>query len=67
MLQAPVTTYAAVLAAVTNDTRELIYRDEIMARVVKLAQQIAGALVDAPGLRSRVDRNRRAIRLSKYR
>jgi DNA-binding NtrC family response regulator len=32
---------AAVLAAVTNDTRELIYRDEIMARVVKLAQQIA--------------------------
>src|ERR1043166_7633657 len=32
---------AAVLAAVTNDTRELIYRDEIMAHVVKLAQQIA--------------------------
>ncbi|MBX9776078.1 MAG: sigma-54 dependent transcriptional regulator [Xanthobacteraceae bacterium] len=32
---------AAVLAAVTDDTRELIYRDEIMAHVVKLAQQIA--------------------------
>ena len=32
---------AAVLAAVSNDTRELIYRDETMAHVVKLAQQIA--------------------------
>src|SRR5215510_1171843 len=32
---------AAVLAAVTNDTRELVYRDEMMAHVVKLAQQIA--------------------------
>ena len=32
---------AAVLAAVTDDTRELIYRDEAMAHVVKLAQQIA--------------------------
>ena len=32
---------AAVLAAVTDDTRELIYRDEAMAQVVKLAQQIA--------------------------
>src|SRR6185436_16002180 len=32
---------AAVLAAVTNDARELIYRDEMMAHVVKLAQQIA--------------------------
>ena len=32
---------AAVLAAVTDDTRELIYRDEMMAHVVKLAQQIA--------------------------
>jgi two-component system response regulator FlrC len=32
---------AAVLAAVTDDVRELIYRDEIMAHVVKLAQQIA--------------------------
>ena len=32
---------AAVLAAVTNDSRELIYRDESMAHVVKLAQQIA--------------------------
>src|ERR1700720_4548558 len=34
---------AAVLAAVADDTRELIYRDEAMARVVKLAQQIAGS------------------------
>src|SRR5437588_2755074 len=32
---------AAVLAAVSNDARELIYRDESMAHVVKLAQQIA--------------------------
>ena len=32
---------AAVLAAVTNDARELVYRDEMMAQVVKLAQQIA--------------------------
>jgi two-component system, response regulator FlrC len=32
---------AAVLAAVTNDARELVYRDETMAHVVKLAQQIA--------------------------
>ena len=32
---------AAVLAAVTDDTREMIYRDESMAQVVKLAQQIA--------------------------
>jgi len=32
---------AAVLAAVADDTRELIYRDEMMAHVVKLAQQIA--------------------------
>ncbi|HVG52360.1 MAG TPA: sigma-54 dependent transcriptional regulator [Xanthobacteraceae bacterium] len=32
---------AAVLAAVADDARELIYRDEIMAHVVKLAQQIA--------------------------
>src|SRR5947208_8388297 len=32
---------AAVLAAVADDTRELIYRDDIMAHVVKLAQQIA--------------------------
>src|SRR6202163_1707900 len=34
---------AAVLAAVTDDTREMIYRDEAMAGVVKLAQQIAGS------------------------
>jgi DNA-binding NtrC family response regulator len=32
---------AAVLAAVADDARELIYRDETMAHVVKLAQQIA--------------------------
>jgi two-component system response regulator FlrC len=32
---------AAVLAAVTDDRRDLIYRDESMARVVKLAQQVA--------------------------
>src|SRR4249919_667391 len=32
---------AAVLAAVANDSRELVYRDDAMARVVKLAQQIA--------------------------
>ncbi len=32
---------AAILAVVANDTRELIYRDEAMAQVVKLAQQIA--------------------------
>ena len=34
---------AAVLAAVADDRRELIYRDESMARVVKLAQQVAGS------------------------
>jgi two-component system, response regulator FlrC len=32
---------AAVLAAVTDDTRELVYRDETMGHVVKLALQIA--------------------------
>jgi DNA-binding NtrC family response regulator len=32
---------AAVLAAVTNDARELVYRDEIMAQLIRLAQQIA--------------------------
>jgi two-component system, response regulator FlrC len=34
---------AAVLAAVADDARELIYRDDAMARVVKLAQQIAAS------------------------
>src|SRR6187399_3455277 len=34
---------AAVLAAVAEDTREMIYRDESMAKVVKLAQQIASS------------------------
>jgi len=34
---------AAVLAAVTDDTREMIYRDAAMEQVVKLAQQIAGS------------------------
>src|SRR6266404_5684932 len=33
---------AAVLAAVANDSRDLIYRDEAMTKVIKLAQQIAG-------------------------
>lgn len=32
---------AAVLAAVADDSRELVYRDQAMAHVVKLAQQIA--------------------------
>lgn len=32
---------AAVLAAVADDARDMIYRDESMAKVVKLAQQIA--------------------------
>src|SRR5215467_36715 len=32
---------AAVLAAVADDSRELVYRDEAMAHVIKLAQQIA--------------------------
>ncbi len=32
---------AAVLSAVTDDTREMIYRDDSMAHVVKLAQQVA--------------------------
>src|SRR5262249_2563050 len=32
---------AAVLAAVADDHRELVYRDEAMALVIKLAQQIA--------------------------
>jgi DNA-binding NtrC family response regulator len=34
---------AAVLAAVTDDTREMIYRDDAMAQVVKLASQIAAS------------------------
>ena len=34
---------AAVLAAVANDNRDMIYRDDAMAGVVKLAQQIAGS------------------------
>jgi DNA-binding NtrC family response regulator len=34
---------AAVLAAVANDSRDLVYRDEAMAKVMKLAQQIAGS------------------------
>ena len=32
---------AAVLAAVADDSRDMIYRDEAMAQVVKLAQQVA--------------------------
>ena len=34
---------AAVLAAVADDTRELIYRDEAMAQVIRLAQQVAAS------------------------
>lgn len=34
---------AAVLAAVADDTREMIWKDEAMAKVIKLAQQIAGS------------------------
>jgi len=34
---------AAVLAAVADDRRDLIYRDDAMAQVIKLAQQIAGS------------------------
>ena len=34
---------AAVIAAVANDARDLIYRDDAMAKVIKLAQQIAGS------------------------
>ena len=34
---------AAVLAAVANDDREMIWRDESMGHVMKLAQQIAGS------------------------
>jgi DNA-binding NtrC family response regulator len=34
---------AAVLAAVADDSRELIYRDEAMAQVVRLATQVAGS------------------------
>ena len=32
---------AAILSAVSEDSRELVYRDEVMARVIKLANQIA--------------------------
>src|SRR6476619_3772613 len=34
---------AAVLAAVANDSRDLVYRDEAMVKVIKLAQHIAGS------------------------
>lgn len=34
---------AAVLAAVADDAKQLIYRDESMARVVQLANQVAGS------------------------
>ncbi len=34
---------AAVLAAVADDSRDLIYPDDAMARVVKLAQQVAAS------------------------
>lgn len=32
---------AAILSAVSEDSRELVYRDEAMARVIKLANQVA--------------------------
>ncbi len=34
---------AAVLSAVADDSRDMIYRDDAMARVVKLAQQVAAS------------------------
>src|ERR1700756_5950522 len=34
---------AAILAAVANDTRDLVYPDEAMGKVIKLAQPIAGS------------------------
>ena len=34
---------AAVLAAVANDFRDLVWRDEAMGKVIKMAQQIAGS------------------------
>jgi len=34
---------AAVLAAVANDSRDLVWRDEAMGKVIKMAQQIAGS------------------------
>lgn len=34
---------AAVLAAVTNDARDLVYRDEAMGHVIRLADQIAAS------------------------
>src|SRR5260370_35780635 len=34
---------AAVVAPVANDSRELIYLDEAMAKAIKLSQQIAGS------------------------
>ena len=34
---------AAVLAAVADDSRDMIFRDDAMAQVVKLAQQVAGS------------------------
>ena len=59
---------AAVLAAVANDSRDLVYRDDAMAKVIKLAQQIApsdagdlqklaslGGSVDKAPFRSSVD------------
>src|ERR1044072_8410074 len=33
----------AAVAAVANDSRDLVYRDEAMVKVIKLAQQIAGS------------------------
>jgi len=52
---------AAVLAAVANDSRDLIYRDEAMAKVIKLAQQIAGS--DASVMRTRKSHESRRIQV----
>src|SRR6202008_163409 len=50
---------AAVLAAVANDTRDLVYRDDAMARVIKLAQQIAGS--DGSGIITRRSRTGKEV------
>jgi two-component system response regulator FlrC len=39
----PIPNDRGVLAAVANDDRAMIWRDEAMGRVIKLAQQIAGS------------------------
>ena len=56
---------AAVLAAVANDSRDLVYRDDAMAKVIKLAQQIAGSdasVMVTPSLSSTSTTSPRATR-----